>query len=145
MALLLFAVAHDVGIDAEAGVVQEDAAIDLAHIDLGRHALHRIGHGLVQIERNLQVLGEVVQRPQRQHAQPHRRAGQHRGHRVDGAVAAAGDHRGRALRHRLLSARNHLRTALRQRDIGRHASATNFSASAAASRRSSQGPLSHSR
>ena len=91
--LLMLAVAHQVDVQAEAGIVQEMAVADLADVDLdGMSGGDRLQRGR-QFQRNAEVLREMVQRAERQHAEGHRLADQRRRHRVERAVAAAGHHR----------------------------------------------------
>ena len=48
--------------------------------------------GTLDVLRQAEILGEMVERAERQHAQRHPAVGQHPGHRADRAVAAAHDH-----------------------------------------------------
>ena len=96
-ALLLFAVAHDIGIQAQAGIVQENAAIHFAHVDLVQHALRHIGDRRIERQRNIQILGEMVQGTQRQDAKRRAAADNDGGDGIDGAVASAGHDDGRAI------------------------------------------------
>ena len=75
----------------KAGIVDEDAAVDLAHIDAfhsaGRHRPDRS----CQVERNPLILGKVVERTQREHAEDGIGVHQHRCRRAQRAVTATDD------------------------------------------------------
>ena len=100
-ALARFPLPHDGGIETQAGIVEEDMAVDLADIDPGEPAGEEIGDGRLELQRDLQILGEVVERAQGQDAQRVLAAHQRRGDRAQSAVAAAGHHRLAPLRHGL--------------------------------------------
>ena len=74
-------------------------AVDLADIDAGEPAGEEIGDRCLQLHRDLQVVGKMVERAERQDAERVLGADQRRGDRVLGAVAAAGDDGLAALRH----------------------------------------------
>ena len=59
----------DTGIDPDAGVVEEIPPVHLAHVHLPLHALRDDADGVRQVQRNAQVLGEVVERAGREDAQ----------------------------------------------------------------------------
>ena len=82
-----------VGIDADRRVVDEDAAVDLAHVDVARAPLRDEQRREFDDRRDAQVLGEVVERAERQHAERNARARQMPRRRADGPVAAADDQR----------------------------------------------------
>lgn len=69
----------------------------LAHVDRGDAPGGQRPHGSLQVEGYPQVLREVIERAERQHAERRGGPDQGRGHRADGAVAAAGRHDLRAL------------------------------------------------
>ena len=88
-----FPVDDEIRIDADRGIVDEDLAVDVGEIDTARMALGDGRGGCLDLERDVKVLREMVERAERQHAEPHVRAGEGRRRRADGPVAAARDHR----------------------------------------------------
>jgi hypothetical protein len=83
-------------------VAQEHAAVHLADVDPAHGAAgQRVGRG-GEVERDAQVLGQLVHRAERQDAQRRLRAGEEPGRGRDRPVAAAHDHRVGAGRARLL-------------------------------------------
>ena len=86
-----FAVEHHVRIDADRGIVDEGLAIDLGKVDGALHALGDHLSRLAEMERNAEVLGEMIERAERQNAEGNVGAGKHAGHGANAAVAAA-DH-----------------------------------------------------
>ena len=90
-ALVLGALLHDGRVEADARVVDEDAAVELADVDqLGLAVDDRL-YRRVEVERNADVLGEVIERAERQHAERGLRADERRGDGAHRAVAAGGD------------------------------------------------------
>lgn len=66
-ALLVIAIAHDVRIQAQARIVDEDASIDRAHVHVERVSCSDGAHRVLGVEWNAQILREMVERPQWQH------------------------------------------------------------------------------
>ena len=89
--LLAFAIANDVRVEAQARVVDEDPAVDLADVDPRRVPFGQERHRVVELERNAEVLGEVVERAERKDAEDDAAVDQRRRDGADRAVAAAGD------------------------------------------------------
>jgi hypothetical protein len=88
---LLLAAADDTRIEPQAGVVDEDPTVDLSDVDLGDAAFDDVFRGAREIERDLEVFREVIERAERQHPE-HLVALRHdRSDRTDAAVAAARD------------------------------------------------------
>lgn len=86
---MVLATVYDAGIQPQAGIVDENPAVDLSDIDPGGRAVDKNWRGLLQIQGNPEFLGEVVERAARQYAQRLAGFGEHRGNRIDGAVSAA--------------------------------------------------------
>ena len=86
-----FAIEHDVGIDADRGIVDEGLAIDLGKVDVALRAPGDHLGRLAEMERDAEVLGEMIERPERQDTEGNLGAGKHAGHGANAAVTAA-DH-----------------------------------------------------
>ena len=84
------ALAHNRWVDAEAGVVDEDAAVDLGGVHARDAPGEQSARGLFEVEREAEVFGEVVERAEREHAERLVRVDEQGGDRADRAVAAAG-------------------------------------------------------
>jgi hypothetical protein len=89
--LLSLTFANDARAESQARVVQEDAAIHFADIDPDCMARDDGPDRTFDIERDTQVLGEVVHRAQRQHAQRLAGPDECRGDRGHRAVSASRD------------------------------------------------------
>ncbi len=78
-------------IEADARVVDEEATVDVADVELtdlsGDDRLHR---GL-EVQRESEILGEVIERAHWEDAEGCAGRNRHRRHRADGAVAAGRD------------------------------------------------------
>ena len=68
LTLLFFTLADDKGVDSQAGIVQEGAAIDLADVDLSHAPGENIGDRCFEFQGDFQVLGKMIERPQWKHA-----------------------------------------------------------------------------
>jgi hypothetical protein len=79
------------GIDAQAGVVDEDAPVEIAHVDVADVPGDDRLHGLRELQRNAGVLREVVQRAAGNHSESRVGLDGDRGDRTDRAVSAGGD------------------------------------------------------
>ena len=88
MVLPPLAVDDHVGVEADRRVVDEHPAVDLGDVDPARAPGGDRGTGPLDLERHAKILGEVVERAQRQHAERHVRSGQEPGRRADGPVPA---------------------------------------------------------
>ena len=75
------------------GVVDEDGIANTADVYLADLARHDRLDRLVQIERNLEILREVIERAEWQHSKRRRSTDQFRGDRIYGTVATAGHNR----------------------------------------------------
>ena len=82
---------NDLRINSEARIVNEDAAIHFAGVHGHDASMHHGPHRHFEIERDAQVLGEMIQGADRQHAKDLLRAGQFRGDSADCPIAAGGD------------------------------------------------------
>jgi len=67
--LLLLAVAHDARIDAQAGIVEENAAVDFTDVHGYGVAGNEIASCAFEILGNMQILCEMIQGPKRKNAQ----------------------------------------------------------------------------
>ena len=83
---------HDIGVDADRGVVDEGLAIDLGEIDGACLALGDDFGGLLEVQGDAKVLGKVIQGAERQDAERNAGLGKHAGHGANAAVAAANHH-----------------------------------------------------
>ena len=95
--LLVLAVFHDAGIEADARVVDEDAAVDLPDVNERRLSFDDCARRECQVLRNAEVLREVVQGAERKDAELLLGAGDRGGDRADGAVPAPRHDRGAAV------------------------------------------------
>ncbi len=59
----------DMRINPEAGVIDEDAPVHFSHIDASNVTFGDRPHRTLEIKRQVQVLGKVIERPERQYAQ----------------------------------------------------------------------------
>ena len=89
--LPLFALVYEARIKTQARVVEEDLSVDLPDINLDRVVCDDRLRSSFQVERNRQILGEVVERAERQNSQRFVGVDQRRCDRVDRAVAAPGN------------------------------------------------------
>ena len=87
----MFALVYKAGIKTQARIVEEDLSVDLPDIDLDRVVCDDRSRGSFQVERNLQILGEVVERAERQNSQRLVGVDQRRCDCVDRTVAAPGN------------------------------------------------------
>jgi hypothetical protein len=83
----------EIRIDADRRVIDEDLAIDLAEIDHAGLAATDCRRGAVEVEREAEILGEMIERSERNDAERHPRSSEHTRHGADAAVAASGDDR----------------------------------------------------
>jgi len=67
--LLLFALVYEARIKTQARVVEEDVSINFPDINLGRVVCDDRSRRSFHDERDLQILGEVVERAERQNSQ----------------------------------------------------------------------------
>src|ERR1700674_2345039 len=88
--LLLFALAHDARIDAEAGIVEENATVDLTNIHGYGMAGDEIASRAFQILRNVQIFCEMIQGAERKNTQRYGCSHEFVCHGAYGAVAATG-------------------------------------------------------
>ena len=80
-------------IDAEAGVIEKQPAVDFAHVHFADDPLQDHPGGFLQVERNAEILGEVVQGAERKYAQWNTALEYGLGAGVDGAIAASNHER----------------------------------------------------
>ena len=92
-ALLRFPFANNPGIDADTGVVQEDMPVNFAHVDVRDAPGHNRGDRTFQLQRDLQVFCEMIERAERQYPQRSPGADQRASNRVHSAVAPGRDNR----------------------------------------------------
>jgi hypothetical protein len=108
----------DVGVQAEARVVDEDPSVDLADVDRpglsARQDRDRVG----ELERDAEVLGEVVQRAERENSEDDAGVDQRCRDRAHRAVAAAGDDRARSPGDGAVDGRRDLVAAVRELYLG---------------------------
>src|SRR5208282_4287840 len=97
--LLLFALADEVWVEAYAGIIHEYAAVNLADIHLADLAGKEITDGGSEVERNTDILGEMVQRAHRQNTERCIGACELAGHCIDSALTSAGGDRVTAVAH----------------------------------------------
>ncbi len=119
--LLLLAVSHDARVEAEAGVVYEHPAVDLAHVHLHDAPLHDVPGRLFDVERDLEVLGEVIEGPERQDAHHLFAPRQDGRDGADGPVPAAHDDDLSRAGGRLLRETQDVRAVLRPVEVHLHA------------------------
>lgn len=93
-------------------------AIDLPHIHAQCKALTYRVHRAGQIERDVEVFGEMIERAERQDSQGHLGPHQGRGDGVEGAIAAPSDHRLTARLYRPLRQCLDLTPTTRERETG---------------------------
>ena len=105
--LLALALLHDARIEADARIVEEDAAVYFADIHPGDFAGEKCLHRLLEFERDAQVFGEVIEGPHRQNAKGGIRADQRRRDRRDRSVASSA-HDKSARRARLVGERSEI-------------------------------------
>ncbi len=98
---MLLTFADDARIEAEAGVIDKNGAVDLSHIDLFAIAARDRIDRFFQFQGDFQILGEMIEGSKRQDAKPLFRADQRCRHRADGPVAPPGHDRPRLFLHRL--------------------------------------------
>ena len=89
---------HQVGVEPEHGVVDEDPPVDLGHVDSPNLAGHQGRDRLREVGRQPQVLGEVVERAEGEHGEHHVRVDGCARRAAHRAVAAGHDHGSRAVR-----------------------------------------------
>ena len=87
----LLAMGYGRGVQADGGVVQEDAAVHLSDIHLRDVPPLDRPHRLIEIQGDADVLGEVVERTEGQDAEGFVATHQCRRTRAQGAVTAAED------------------------------------------------------
>ena len=85
------ALGHHVGVDADQRVVDEDRAVDLPDIDRADVVRGDDRDRQLELERDAEILGEVVERADRQNPHGHAGAGEHARDAADRTVAAADD------------------------------------------------------
>src|SRR5689334_21581135 len=66
--LLAFPLLHNTWIEADAGIVQEYAPVHFTDIHASDFAGEQCLHGLLQLKRDGQILGKMIEGPQGQHA-----------------------------------------------------------------------------
>ena len=89
--LLRFAAGNNLGINPEVGIVDENPAVHFTHVHGRDFSLCERSHRLLQIERDAQVLREMVQRADRQHSQNLVLPGQFCRDRANRSVATSRD------------------------------------------------------
>src|SRR6185369_12015485 len=82
---------HDARVHADGGVVEEQAIVDAAHVHARDPSTGDGGHRALEVERDPEVLGEVVEGTDRQHAQDTGCPGENPGHAAQGPVSTGGD------------------------------------------------------
>ena len=84
--------AYDRRIESETRIVEKEPAIDLPDIHLRHRTPEDRAHGVAHGERNIEILGEVIECPERQH--PERAIGLDKDgrHGADRPIPASGDH-----------------------------------------------------
>ena len=93
MAAVSLALGHQVRVDAEGGVVDEDAPVHRADIDGSDPPGSDDPHCAFEVERQPEIPRKVVQGAERQNPQWEIRAGEHRGGGPYAAVSATDDDR----------------------------------------------------
>ncbi len=88
--LLLVLEQHDARIDAEAGIVEENAAVDFTDIHRYGAAGDEIASSAFQILGNVHILCEMIQGPERKNAQRDGCSHELARHGIYGAVTATG-------------------------------------------------------
>ena len=83
----------EIRVDADRRVVDKDLAVDLAEIDHAGLTASDCLRGALEVERKPEVLGEMIERSERNDAERHARSGEHACHGANAAVAASGDDR----------------------------------------------------
>src|SRR4029453_15923082 len=83
----------EIRVDADRRVVDEDLAVDLAEIDHAGLTASDCLRGALEVERKPEVLGEMIERSERNDAERHARSGEHACNGANAAVAASGDDR----------------------------------------------------
>ena len=90
---------RDVRVEADAGDVREQAAVDFAHVHRPRHRLQRVGDGALRPRMHAELAREAVARAGRDDAERHLVERERGGDLVDRAVAAPRQHEARAAPH----------------------------------------------
>ena len=112
--LSLLAPPHDVRVKSQTGIVNKYLSVDLSNVNFGNVTGNNRARRFFEVERNVQVFGEMIERAERQYAENLFRADQFRRDCADCAVAAARDNRlNIALAARLPSQQSPLRYATR--------------------------------
>ena len=91
--LLLFPLAHEMRVEAHARIVHEYSAVDLADIHLGDLTGEEIADSSIEVQRNADIFGEMVQRTHRQNTERCISACELAGHCIDGPVTSSGHDR----------------------------------------------------
>ena len=95
------ALRDEAGVHTDARVVDEGSAIEVADIDGHRPAPGDRLRGLAKVERNANILREVIERAERQYAERRIGCRQDRCRSTDGSVSAGGDDDARATLERI--------------------------------------------
>src|ERR1700674_2172043 len=116
--------AHDTWIDAQAGIVEENATVDFTDIHGYGAAGDEIASCTFEIPGNLQILREMIQGPKRKNAQRDGCPHEFVRHGIHGAVTTAGNDDWAIFFHRAASQLGDFSAAGREEDAHRR---TNFS------------------
>ena len=119
--LLLLLAEHDARIDAEAGIVEENAAVDFTYIHGYGAPGDEIASCTFQVLWNVQILCKMIQGPQRKNAQRDGSSHELVRHGIYGAVAATGHDDLAIFFHGAAGELGDLSAAGRQEDTGRRA------------------------
>src|SRR5438105_7891896 len=84
---------HQLRVNAQAGIVEEEVIVDRTHVDLRAIAFGNSPHRTFNIERDMKVLGEMIECPERQNAQRSPASDQKPCRSVQRSIAAADDDR----------------------------------------------------
>ena len=118
--MLLLPIAHDMRIEAEAGIVQENAPVDDADIDVDHVRRRDRAHGFGGVEGDTQVFREVIERAERQHAKRRVTPCEHRSDGVQRTVPAGCHHRRWFVSHGIPGELDELGTGTRSQNAGSH-------------------------
>src|ERR1700674_2344705 len=84
---------HQLRVNAEAGIVEEEVIVDRTHVDLRAISFGNSRHRTFKIERDMKVLREMIERPERQNAQGNPASDQKPCRCVERPIAASDDDR----------------------------------------------------
>ena len=86
-----FATLHEARVQAETGTIEEQPTVDPPDVHAHHAPAAHVRDSRLDLERNAEILREVIERAERKHAEWHARP-QHRARdRIHGSVATAGD------------------------------------------------------